>query len=58
LADLRTDFLAETGVFIEARPFRAGGYRDRTPLMAEIRREGIDFRNRRPSAISIRHARA
>ncbi|HEX3417487.1 MAG TPA: nucleotidyltransferase domain-containing protein [Stellaceae bacterium] len=43
LADLRTDILADTGVFIEARPFRAGGYRERTPLMHEIRREGIDF---------------
>ena len=43
LADLRTDILADTGVFIEARPFRAGSYRERTPLMDEIRREGIDF---------------
>jgi predicted nucleotidyltransferase len=43
LADIRTDFLADTGIFIEARPFRAGGYRERTPLMHEIRREGIDF---------------
>ena len=43
LADLRTEILADTGVFIEARPFRVGGYRERTPLMAEIRREGIDF---------------
>jgi uncharacterized protein len=43
LADLRTEILADTGVFIEARPFRAGGYRERTPLMHEIRREGIDF---------------
>ena len=43
LADLRTEILADTGVFIEARPFRAGAYRERTPLMHEIRREGIDF---------------
>ena len=43
LADLRTEILADTGAFIEARPFRAGGYRERTPLMDEIRREGIDF---------------
>src|SRR5467141_1897884 len=33
LADLRTEILADTGVFIEARPFREGGYRERTPLM-------------------------
>ncbi|MGC1294791.1 MAG: nucleotidyltransferase domain-containing protein [Alloacidobacterium sp.] len=43
LADLRTDILADTGAFIKARPFRAGAYRQRTPLMDEIRREGIDF---------------
>ena len=43
LADLRTDILAETRAFLEARPFRAGSYRDRTPLMHEIRREGINL---------------
>src|SRR6266850_4946046 len=43
LADLRTDILAETSAFLEARPFRAGSYRDRTPLMHEIRRDGIDL---------------
>lgn len=43
LADLRTDILADTGVFMEARPFRAGAYRERTPLMHEIRREGVEI---------------
>jgi predicted nucleotidyltransferase len=43
LADLRTDILSATGIFVEARPFRAGAYRARTPLMHEIRREGVDF---------------
>ena len=43
LADLRTDILAETGAFLEARPFRAGSYSDRTPLMHEIRRDGVDL---------------
>jgi len=43
LADLRTRILAETGAFLEARPFRAGSYRDRTPLMHQIRRDGIDL---------------
>jgi uncharacterized protein len=42
LADLRSDILAETGVFLEARPFRAGSYRERTPLMHEIRRDGVE----------------
>src|SRR5271169_511865 len=40
LADLRTEILAETGAFVEARPFRAGPHRDRTPLMHEIRHDG------------------
>jgi hypothetical protein len=39
----RSDILAETGAFLEARAFRAGSYRDRTPLMHEIRRDGIDL---------------
>ena len=43
LADLRTGILAETGAFLEARPFRAGSYRDRTPLMHQIRRDGVDL---------------
>lgn len=43
LADLRTAILAERGAFLEARPFRAGSYRDRTPLMHEIRRDGVDL---------------
>ena len=43
LADLRTELLAETSAFLEARPFRAGSYRDQTPLMHEIRRDGVDL---------------
>jgi hypothetical protein len=43
LADLRSAILAETGAFREARPFRAGSYRERTPLMHEIRRDGVDL---------------
>ncbi len=43
LAELRTEILVETDAFLEARPFRAGSYRDRTPLMHEIRRDGIDL---------------
>jgi predicted nucleotidyltransferase len=43
LADLRSDILVETGAFLEARPFRAGSYRERTPLMHEIRRDGVDI---------------
>jgi predicted nucleotidyltransferase len=43
LADLSTAILDETGEFIHAMPYRAGSYEDRTSLMREIRREGIDL---------------
>jgi uncharacterized protein len=43
LADLRADFLADADVFIDAKPYPAGAYRDRTTLMREIRREGVDL---------------
>ena len=33
----------ETGALIHAMPYRAGSYRERTPLMHELRREGIDL---------------
>jgi predicted nucleotidyltransferase len=38
-----TDILYEDGAFIHAMPYRAGSYADRTALMREIRREGIDL---------------
>ena len=38
-----TDILYEDGVFIHAMPYRAGADRERTPLMHEIRREGVDL---------------
>ena len=40
---LATDILTETGAFIHAMPYPAGAYRERTPLMHEIRREGLDL---------------
>jgi predicted nucleotidyltransferase len=43
LADLRSDFLADAEVFIDAKPYPAGAYRNRTTLMREIRREGVDL---------------
>ena len=43
LADLSTHILDETGEFIHAMPYRAGAYAERTPLMHEIRAEGIDL---------------
>ncbi len=43
LAGLRVRFLDETGVFFDARPYPAKAYRERSPLMHEIRREGINL---------------
>ena len=38
-----TDILYENGAFIHAMPYREGAYRERTPLMHEIRRDGVDL---------------
>ena len=43
LAGLSTDIIGATGEFIHAMPYPAGAYNQRTPLMREIRREGIDI---------------
>ncbi len=43
LADLRVRFLDETDTFFDAMPFPAAAYRDRSPLMHEIRRDGLDL---------------
>lgn len=43
LADLRVEFLDETGAFFDAKPYPATAYSERTPLMREIRREGVDL---------------
>jgi hypothetical protein len=42
LADLGSDILDETGKSVQAIPYRAGAYDDRTSLMPEIRYEGVD----------------
>jgi len=38
-----TDIIDDTGAVIHAMPYRAGAYEDRTSLMREIRREGVDL---------------
>jgi predicted nucleotidyltransferase len=43
LADITTDILIDTNEFVHAMPFRAGAWNERTPLMREIRIEGIDL---------------
>jgi predicted nucleotidyltransferase len=43
LVEAETDILYDTGAVINAMPYRAGAYEDRTSLMREIRREGVDL---------------
>lgn len=43
LAQLRVSFLDREGVFFDALPYLASTYAERTPLMYEIRREGVDL---------------
>ncbi|HYD71030.1 nucleotidyltransferase domain-containing protein [Azospirillum sp.] len=43
IAAIAADVMDETGAFIHAMPYRAGSYRERTPLMREVRREGLDL---------------
>ena len=38
-----TDIIDDTGAVIRAMPYRAEAYQDRTSLMREIRREGVDL---------------
>ncbi len=43
LAALRVTFLDETGTFFDAKPYPVSAYRERSPLMHEIRNEGINL---------------
>lgn len=43
LADLRVKFLDETGAFFDARPYSFAAYRNSSPLMYQIRHEGVDI---------------
>lgn len=43
LAAIETDILYDTGAVINAMPFGAGAYRQRTGLMSEPRRDGLDL---------------
>ena len=40
LADIGSEILNEAGKFVHAMPFIASAWRDRTPLMHEIRKDG------------------
>ena len=41
LALLSVAFIDDTGAFFDAKPYPAAAYLDRSPLMHEIRREGL-----------------
>jgi predicted nucleotidyltransferase len=43
LAHLSTDLIDETGEVVNAMVYGAGAYNERTPLMREIRLEGVDL---------------
>lgn len=43
LAELQSDFIDETDAFVHVMPFPAGARVERTPLMHEIRTEGLDL---------------
>lgn len=43
LATIETEILYDTGTVINALPFSARAYGARTPLMHELRRDGLDL---------------
>lgn len=43
LAEIETDILYDTGAVINALPFSAGAYRNHSPLMHELGRDGLDL---------------
>ena len=43
IAQVASNIISETGQVIHAMPYPAGAYQERTPLMHELRREGVDL---------------
>ena len=43
VADMATDILCDTGAVINALPFPAGAYNQRTGFMREVRADGLDL---------------
>ncbi|MBF0609269.1 MAG: nucleotidyltransferase domain-containing protein [Magnetococcales bacterium] len=43
LARLRVSFIDDAGVFFDAKPYSATAYQESSPLMREIRQEGLDL---------------
>jgi len=40
---IETDLLYEVGAFVHAMPFAAGAWQEQSPLMAAVRRDGVDL---------------
>jgi predicted nucleotidyltransferase len=43
LARLRVEMIDETGAFFDAKPYLATAWQERTPIMHEIRQDGLDL---------------
>lgn len=43
ITEIETDILYDTGAVINALPFPAEAYRERTGFMSELRRDGLDL---------------
>ena len=43
LADLRVKLIDDTGAFFDVLPYSAAAYADRSPLMREIRLDGLEL---------------
>ena len=43
LAEMETDILYDTGAVINAMPFPAEAYRERTGFMSELRKDGLEL---------------
>lgn len=43
IAEVETEILYDTGAVINALPFPAQAYRERTGFMSELRRDGLDL---------------
>jgi len=43
LARLRVEFLDEADAFFDTKPYAAAAWEERTPIMREIRRDGMDI---------------
>jgi uncharacterized protein len=43
LARLRVEMIDETGAFFDAKPYPVAALQERTPLMHEIRQDGLDL---------------